>query len=987
MKKIAIVLVLIIVIMIFGGFTPLISDDVKGNDVVQLAENPAIEVDYIPEGDSAFIPYRYKHTITPITVERDHDAQKPGSVYRYQTSGYIYSNSIALSITNSCGYDVNNSKINNHIKYRNFSENEIKTSNPMDTVIHAYGADSYFKLIVPKITFYSNEPVPQQFYYDDFYRRYSGGSLQRTSYEKKTIVKSTVEDMQCNFYVNGKAQVGGTLENPTILKNLDIIDLKWDNLTNVLIKLDEAVVHNSSQSNSSFKLSPKENKFSEYSIVLTDKMGQKLYYKLQADKKAPTITLQYNDEVWTGSREMETEIVARVNIGDKIVFNVNDDSSIKYTTMNGSPYTLNTEISVTTGFYTLKTEDECGKIAYARVECLDESGVASCVTCSNTRFIDKKCDTCTGTGLVDGVTCTKCGGSKIIKVNCPTCNASGGGGDKTPEEERGMIMGGILGAIERFFLMITVQMAGLIDLIITLFKKLIGLEDVDIGGTTNIVTFFMKDSAVKNTLMFTVVLGFALLFVFTMIQMFRTMKNSEDEKMNLIKVGENFFKSLLNIVLVPILLVSFILMSNVVMGQINIAMEAGISNETDRQVSYGGQVLMLMAFENSDKAKLLDMDGHEKYIGVVKDSAEEVALDERFFPLGQISVIVNKGENSIIFRNGSNYPSYKYMRMSNWTEKEGCYYIDTQDMNIFVGFVGAAGLLIVLIMSSFVFVKRLFDLVLLYIVAPLLIAVQPLDDGARFKQWRDLTISKVLSAYGIIMTVNLYFMIIPKLTINPGITFFGGTENAIANGTIQLLLVIGGAMAMGQANLLFSQLLGTGTAEHQQNMGSMMAMQSIARATTGIGIAGLGMAKRSMGWGVRNIGGTALGGRGFVSRAVGASRFGQSALNYGGKLTGNNVSGGSSIIGNGGSNNYSNNTSGQSMQSSTPISGANFNPNGRAVNVARAVGRASVAMPRTLLNTGLIGASQVVKSNVGQVKTESRSQMRDFGKYAKGKGR
>jgi hypothetical protein len=101
-----------------------------------------------------------------------------------------------------------------------------------------------------------------------------------------------------------------------------------------------------------------------------------------------------------------------------------------------------------------------------------------------------------------------------------------------------------------------------------------------------------------------------------------------------------------------------------------------------------------------------------------------------------------------------------------------------------------------------------------------------------------MMISKVLSAYGIILSMNLFFIIIPQVQT---ITFF---DDAFKNGIVQILFLIGGSFAVTKANLIIAQLTGSdaGQNETQQLFRNMQTGRNIVRATTAGGTALVGAA-------------------------------------------------------------------------------------------------------------------------------------------------
>jgi len=108
-----------------------------------------------------------------------------------------------------------------------------------------------------------------------------------------------------------------------------------------------------------------------------------------------------------------------------------------------------------------------------------------------------------------------------------------------------------------------------------------------------------------------------------------------------------------------------------------------------------------------------------------------------------------------------------------------------------------------------------------------------------------MMISKVLSAYGIILSMNLFFIIIPQIS---EIVFF---TDPFKNGIVKILFLIGGAFAVTKGNLVIAQLTGSqaGANETQQLIRNMQTGGHIAKSVAGAGM---------------TVGGAILGGKRFV---------------------------------------------------------------------------------------------------------------------------
>ena len=176
--------------------------------------------------------------------------------------------------------------------------------------------------------------------------------------------------------------------------------------------------------------------------------------------------------------------------------------------------------------------------------------------------------------------------------------------------------------------------------------------------------------------------------------------------------------------------------------------------------------------------------------------------------------------------------------------------INPDSFNFLIGFLCAIIILIALISATLGLVKRLFDIVLLFIMLPGITATIPLDDGAKFKLWRETVISKVFLAFGSVLAVNVFFIVAPTLW---GVTIDGASS--FVNSLLKVILICGGALTISGGQLLFARLLGT-SAEESREMGQS-ARTLMGGAMTGIGIgkaAGRGL------FGYRNANGQRVGG-------------------------------------------------------------------------------------------------------------------------------
>ena len=117
--------------------------------------------------------------------------------------------------------------------------------------------------------------------------------------------------------------------------------------------------------------------------------------------------------------------------------------------------------------------------------------------------------------------------------------------------------------------------------------------------------------------------------------------------------------------------------------------------------------------------------------------------------------------------------------------------------------VASIALVIALIVAIINLAKRIYEIVLMYIVMPVSMATLPLDDGARFKVWRETFVTKIILAYGTVFSVNIFILLLPLITKMhvDGVGSFG-------NSMFLIFMIIGGTMVIPAGQSLFARLFG-----------------------------------------------------------------------------------------------------------------------------------------------------------------------------------
>ena len=137
------------------------------------------------------------------------------------------------------------------------------------------------------------------------------------------------------------------------------------------------------------------------------------------------------------------------------------------------------------------------------------------------------------------------------------------------------------------------------------------------------------------------------------------------------------------------------------------------------------------------------------------------------------------------------------------------------------------------------FVDRVLSLVILYIAAPISISTSVLDDGARFKLWREQFLSKFIMGYGMILAVNIYALVC-GIIMDPDLVFFSGDNASFLNLLMRLLIIAGGALTLQKAMALIGNLVSSGAGSNE--LRDSVSAGAVARMAMGVGGKALGIA-------------------------------------------------------------------------------------------------------------------------------------------------
>lgn len=306
---------------------------------------------------------------------------------------------------------------------------------------------------------------------------------------------------------------------------------------------------------------------------------------------------------------------------------------------------------------------------------------------------------------------------------------------------------------------ITKGILRLIDGLMTCANKLCGIEPINVGGEeTDFMSLLFFSNEITFAFRVAVILGTIVIVFFTIFAMIRCITNEKVQDTPT-QVCFKTFKSIILFLFVPAIMVATTWILNVFMAALY------------KGTSAGGVTIGQFLF-----SAFADGAYNTGY-----SSAD--ALAEGF----------------------------------NYADTDAVWAIcDLSDFSYIFSWIAGIAILIFVAIAMISFIDRAISIVILYIAAPFSIASSVIDDGARFKLWRDQILVKFINGYGMILAINIYCLVI-SLVIKEDVVFF---DNWFTNNIMKVTIILGGAFGMQRLMAVIGNLIsaGAGTNEARENM-------------------------------------------------------------------------------------------------------------------------------------------------------------------------
>lgn len=139
--------------------------------------------------------------------------------------------------------------------------------------------------------------------------------------------------------------------------------------------------------------------------------------------------------------------------------------------------------------------------------------------------------------------------------------------------------------------------------------------------------------------------------------------------------------------------------------------------------------------------------------------------------------------------------------------------VDASKVNYVLAFASVCCLLILMLMSAIMLVRRMIELLVLYLVSPFFAATIALDGGGVFKKWKDMFIGKFFAGAGTMISMKLFLIVLPLLASDR----IHYSADKMMNQIITILFVLGGAWAVYNASITLGRVLDPDSAQEEES--------------------------------------------------------------------------------------------------------------------------------------------------------------------------
>lgn len=314
-----------------------------------------------------------------------------------------------------------------------------------------------------------------------------------------------------------------------------------------------------------------------------------------------------------------------------------------------------------------------------------------------------------------------------------------------------------------------------------LFRKFAGLDTMmtNDGKSADIITIFISSDEVWGLFVSVIVLSIVLLLLFTFIAIIKSEFSLDVKGSAKGPIIARALKSFAMFIIVPAVSVAGIYATNAITETINGMFAGGSSTMMSNQVFYVAAYNSNRARNDSDFARYISGQKVGDYSlgsntknrdgGTFSDpNSVAYEIDMAFRADRKINgndwvnlSFTDKVDSGLLLETMLGLQPYNPSHFSPWNPGMVNYYYKITNFDFVLGIGTAVYMAYVLLSMCVVLIKRVFEITILLLLAPPLIAMAPIDGGNASKTWQKEFIKRVIAIIGPVFAINMYFVLVP----------------------------------------------------------------------------------------------------------------------------------------------------------------------------------------------------------------------------------
>ena len=279
---------------------------------------------------------------------------------------------------------------------------------------------------------------------------------------------------------------------------------------------------------------------------------------------------------------------------------------------------------------------------------------------------------------------------------------------------------------------------------------------VDITKSRSLIDVLIRSDPIVNAVFGMTMGAFVLCFIVTIFAVIRSMGEGIGELRRPVShVLRQTAKACVTFALIPIVCIFMVKLAGSVIAVTQMSLPENIEGKMEKDaMSFASEALS----NNTGKPRRGSKQSSvEKAIAAVRTktaNTETRACDLIFYLC--IKDALRNSSNADYYLSGQHF-------QNSTVAKED---IDLSKINWLYAFFETLLLIIIFLKLIIECMARVFMLLILFVVSPYFVALMPLDDGAKFKRWKEMFVGFSISVFGPIISMKTYLVLLPYIVTN-----------------------------------------------------------------------------------------------------------------------------------------------------------------------------------------------------------------------------